>query len=89
VDRLYVAAEGGAFGLGPAFNAVGTQGYSKEGPMQFTTKPYQQIDQLDDFASCILEGRPTPVSGEEALKDLRIIEAIWKSIETARDVKIV
>jgi predicted dehydrogenase len=88
VDRLYVAAEGGAFGLGPAFNAVGTQGYQKEGPMQFTTKPYQQIDQLDDFAGCILDGRQSPVSGEEALKDLRIIEAIWKSIETNTVVKI-
>jgi len=88
VDRLYAAAERGAFGLGPAFNAVGTQGYSPEGAMQFDTKKYQQTDQLDDFADCVLTGRQSVVSGEEALKDLRIIEAVWKSIETAKEVKV-
>jgi len=43
---------------------------------------------MDDFARCILEGRPSMVSGEEGLKDVRIMTAIYESARSGRAVKL-
>ena len=53
-----------------------------EAPDQFATE-------MDEFAKCILENKPSKVSGEEGLKDLLAVEAIYKSIETRSSVKVV
>jgi predicted dehydrogenase len=44
--------------------------------------------EMDDFAACIRENRPSKVSGEEGLKDLLAIEAIYKSIESRASVEV-
>ena len=44
--------------------------------------------ELDDFATCIRENRPSKVSGHEGLKDLLAIEAIYKSIESRASVDV-
>jgi predicted dehydrogenase len=88
VDRLYATAEKGWFSLSPAFNATGTKGDTANGPMSFSAPKYQQIAQMDDFATCILQGKKTLVSGEEAIKDIRIIEAIFQSLESGGKVKL-
>jgi predicted dehydrogenase len=88
VDRLYATAEKGWFSLSPSFNATGAKGLTSNGGMSFKTNTYQQIAQMDDFAGCILQNRPSIVSGEEALKDIRILEAIFQSIESRQAVKI-
>ena len=48
----------------------------------------QQALQMDDFARCIKEGRPTSVSGEEGRKDMQILQAIYKAMETGERVTI-
>lgn len=88
VDRLYATAEKGWFSLGPAFNAIGTKGYTRDGEMNCQTNAYQQTAQMDDFAHCILHNRTSIVSGEEALKDIRVLEAIFQSIESGQAVRI-
>lgn len=88
VDRLYATAQKGWFGLMPAFNALGQQGNTSNGPINFKVPAYQQIAQMDDFADCILNNRKSIVSGEEALKDIRILEAIFQSIESGQEVRI-
>ena len=40
------------------------------------------------FSECILRGRDQEPSGEEGLNDIRIIEALYRSAETGRPVKI-
>lgn len=51
-----------------------------------------QIDpfaaEMDDFAQCILEKRTSKVSGEEGLKDLLAIEAIYRSIDQRKTVAV-
>ena len=49
----------------------------------------QFATEMDAFAKCILENRPSKVSGEEGLKDLLAVEAIYKSIETGTSVKVI
>ena len=48
----------------------------------------EQAAQMDGFADCILNDRTSPVDGYEGLRDMRIIAAIYKSIETGVAVDI-
>lgn len=84
VDRLYASAQRGWVELKPAFNAVGTAGQTSDGPMHFATPPYQQIAQMDEFAEAIKQGKKSIAAGEEGLKDLQIIEAIFRACESGK-----
>jgi predicted dehydrogenase len=44
--------------------------------------------EMDDFAACVRDGKPTRVPGEEGLRDVRIIDALYRSAATGRDVKL-
>jgi len=48
----------------------------------------QFAGQLDHLAECILDGREPIVSGEEGLRDVRIVEAIYRSVREGRTVKL-
>jgi predicted dehydrogenase len=48
----------------------------------------QFAGQLDHLAECILDGRQPIVSGEEGLRDMRIVEAIYRSVREGRTVKL-
>jgi len=88
VSRVDVAADGGRFGLEPALYYHGIKGFRSDG------KPFAfpDIDQfaaeMDDFATCVRDGKPTRVPGEEGLRDVRIIDALYRSAATGRDVKL-
>lgn len=80
VNRLYAMAPEGWFEVEPAYGYGGLRGRTSEGDMPFDPVN-QQAAQMDDFADCILNGRPSPVSGEEGLRDMKIIEAIYRSAD--------
>ena len=44
--------------------------------------------QLDHLADSVASGREPIVSGEEGLRDLRVIEAIYRSAATGRTVML-
>ncbi|HXX68906.1 MAG TPA: Gfo/Idh/MocA family oxidoreductase [Polyangiaceae bacterium] len=89
VNRFEVAAEGGRFGLDPAQWYRGIKGFRSDGkPFQFPDVNHF-VAELDDFASCVRTGLPSRVPGEEGLRDLRLIEAIYRSAETAREIRLV
>ncbi len=50
----------------------------------------QQAAQLDGIGKLILEGKglPSHISGEEGLKDMRVIEAIHKAAETGLKIEL-
>jgi predicted dehydrogenase len=87
----YVRAIGerGGFTLDPAFDYSGVRGARSDGrPFDFP-----QIDQfaaeMDDFARCIQESTPSILSGEEGLRDVRIMMAIYQSARTGVPVDLV
>jgi predicted dehydrogenase len=88
VSRVDVATDTGHFGLEPALYYHGIKGFRSDG------KPFAfpDIDQfgaeMDDFAICVRDGKPTRVPGEEGLRDVRIIDALYRSAATGRDVKL-
>ena len=88
VDRLYATCERGWFEVSPAYNAVGTKGRTSKGEMNFTLKNYQQIDQLDDFALAVRNKTQPAATGEEGLKDIRLVDAILRAAETGTRIKL-
>jgi len=80
-ERLYVIGEKGFVDLSPAFGYGPIKGRTNKGEMSWDTTKMHQTWQMDGMADCILNGKPDPnVTGEEGLKDMKVIEAIYKSI---------
>jgi predicted dehydrogenase len=88
LDRLYASAERGWWRLQPAFNGMGASGETREGPMEIDAPKFQQTAQMDEFALAIKDNKATIASGEEGLKDLKIIEAIFKAAKTGRETEV-
>jgi predicted dehydrogenase len=87
INRFRTFAERGWFGLEPAYDYGGIRGASSRGPISFEATD-QFAAEIDDFARCIIEDRESIVSGEEGLRDLRVVEAIYESIRTGRTVEL-
>ena len=49
----------------------------------------QFATELEDFADCIINKRPTKVSGEMGLADVKYLMAIYESIKKGRPVSLV
>lgn len=64
--------------IDPAYTYGGLAGRTSRGAMDVRNLN-QQAAQLEDFARCILENRPTPVGGEMGRRDIAVIEAIYAS----------
>jgi predicted dehydrogenase len=88
IDQYIAFAENGAFGLQPAYNYEGNHGFRSDGREIRLPQIDQFAAEMDDFAECILENKPTRVPGEEGLRDLKIITGIYESIRTGATVKL-
>jgi predicted dehydrogenase len=88
ISRLRATAERGWFELDPAFHYSGNHGRRSDG-QEIRFAPIDLFAaEMDDFARCILHGTPSKVSGEEGLRDVRILMAIYESIRTGRAVSL-
>lgn len=87
-DRFRVFADRGWFELAPAYGYGGIQGRRSDGKWT----PFPAMDQfaaeMDDFAQCILNNQPTKVPGEEGLRDLKIMMAIYEAARTGKAVNL-
>jgi predicted dehydrogenase len=86
-NRLRIETQKGWLELSPAYGYRGIRGKTSQGDMNLP-EVSQQALQMDDFARCIKEGRQTPVSGEEGRQDVKILQAIYKAMETGERVLI-
>ena len=85
---IRASAEKGWFELDPAFNYSGLRGRRSDGKaLQF-----DQIDhfaaELDAFARSIQENSPFRAAGEEGMRDVKIMMAIYESARTGAAVKL-
>ena len=78
-DSFRAEAKDGWFEVGPAFGYRGLKAATSKGAVKVTPPASQQALQMDDFAQCVITGRPTIVPGEMGRRDLVIIEAIYAS----------
>ncbi|WP_149193112.1 Gfo/Idh/MocA family protein [Luteimonas suaedae] len=88
IQNMRVNAERGWFELDPAFFYDGNHGRRSDGK----EIRFPEIDlfaaEMDDFALCILEDRRSRVSGEEGLRDVRIMQAIYESVRIGAAVTL-
>lgn len=87
LNSLKVKAEQGDFELSEAYRYGGMVGKTPAGPMKFP-QITQQAAQMDDFANCITQNKNTIVPGEMGMQDIRIVEAIYRSIASGKKEKI-
>ena len=67
------------------------QGETSDGikiPPAITVVPHEQVRQMDDDAMAIMSKKAVMVPGEEGLKDIRVVEAIYRSVKEKGRVKI-
>jgi predicted dehydrogenase len=83
-----VHAEKGWFGLDPAFGYKGNHGQRSDGKDIAFPEIDQFAAEMDDFSRCILEDQPSVVAGEEGLRDIKIMMAIYESARTGKAVSL-
>lgn len=85
LDRFFLNGEKGFAELQPATGYGPIKGKTHKGEL---TNPHvtHQTVQMDEMAGIILEGKKpvVPVNGEEAVKDLAIIDAIYRAVKSGR-----
>jgi len=88
VARLRASADRGWFELDPAFYYNGNRGRRSDGK-EIRFPPIDLFAaEMDDFAQCILNKTPSKVSGEEGMRDVKIMMAIYDSIRTGKAVTL-
>jgi predicted dehydrogenase len=87
VGRLFASAERGWFELDPAYGYNGLQGKTSKGPISFPPMN-QQAAHMDGVAKSILTNTQNIVPGEEGLRDMKIITAIYEAAESGKKIKL-
>lgn len=87
LNHLKAKAEKGSFELSQAYRYGGMVGQTPEGKMNYP-QINQQAAQMDNFAECVMQQKSTRVPGEMGLKDMKVIEAIYRSIASGKKEKV-
>ena len=89
LDRFFLNGEKGFAELHPATGYGPIKGKTHKGELN---NPHitHQTTQMDEMAAIILDGKnpQIPVDGEEGLKDLVIMDAIYKAAGEGRKIKL-
>ena len=89
INFMDIQCEKGEIKIEPYQAYSGVQATSPLGEINTPySVPWQQAKQMDDDSLSIMQEKPMLVPGEEGLKDIRIVEAIYKSAGTKRAVSI-
>jgi glucose-fructose oxidoreductase len=89
INYLNIMCEKGDIKMSPYQSYAGLKGSSPLGEINHSYQvPWQQAKQMDDDAQAIMQGKPMLVPGEEGLRDIRIVEAIYKSAAGGKQVKL-
>ena len=87
LQRLYVGYENGNLEMSPAFDYGPLKGKTSKGEMKFPIVHHQTL-MLDGICGDIINNRPMRTPGEEGLKDMKIMAAVFKAAKTGKEVKL-
>jgi glucose-fructose oxidoreductase len=88
MNELHVACKNGWYNLTPFQSYSGIRGTTSDKRELNATVPNQQAKQMDDDALAIIQNKSVLVPGEEGLKDIRVVEAAYRSVKAKASVKI-
>lgn len=89
LDRFFLNAEKGFAELQPSTGYGPIKGRTNKGELTHPHVTHQTV-QMDEMSAIILQGKQpmVPVDGEEGLKDLKIIDAIYLAVKTGKKVNL-
>ena len=88
MNFLQVNYEKGWLKMEPQSAYNGNKGSMSDGTQINFVLPNQQAKQMDEDCIAIMSKTNLIVPGEEGLRDIRVVEAIYKSVKTGTVVKI-
>jgi predicted dehydrogenase len=89
LDRFFLNGEKGFAEMLPSTGYGPIKGRTHKGELDFPHITHQTI-QMDEMAEIIFKNKQpvVPVDGDEGLKDLRIIDAIYEAARTGKKVRL-
>jgi predicted dehydrogenase len=89
LDRFFLNGEKGFAELNPSTGYGPIKGRTNKGELNLPHVTHQTV-QMDEMAQIILQGKKpvVPVDGEEGVKDLKIMDAIYQAVKTGRKVRL-
>lgn len=89
LDKFYLNGSKGWVEMQPSTGYGPIKGKTNKGPLELPHVTHQTV-QMDEMARIILDGKvpEVAVDGKEGLKDMKIIDAIFKSIKTGKKVML-
>ncbi len=89
LDKFFLNGEKGFAMLNPATGYGPIKGQTHKGELSHAHIEHQTI-QMDEMADIILSNKKpvVPVDGEEGLKDMKIIDAIYEAVTTGKKVAL-
>ena len=89
LDSFFLNGVNGFAELQPASGYGPIKGRNHKGELTHPHKTHQTI-QMDEMAEIILNGKKpiVPVDGEEGVKDLKIIDAIYSAVKSGRKMEL-
>lgn len=89
LDRFFLDGDTGFAELFPATGYGPIQGRTSKGELTQPHKTHQTV-QMDEMAAIIFDGKQpeVPVDGEEAVKDMKIIDAIYEACKTGKRIAL-
>ena len=88
MNDLQVNFQKGGYKMSPFQAYSGINGETTDGIKLDAKIPHQQAKQMDDDALAIIRKTKPLVPGEEGLKDIRIVEAIYRSVREKKRITL-
>lgn len=89
INFLDITCEKGDIKMSPYSGYNGLRGSSPLGQIYTPYDvPWQQAKQMDDDALAIIQNKPVLVPGEEGWRDIRVVEAIYRSAKNGERVSL-
>ncbi len=88
LNELRINCESGWYELIPFQSYSGIRGKTSDDKLLNKVVPNQQAKQMDDDALAIINNTDVLVPGEDGLRDIRVVEAVYKSAASKKRVKI-
>ena len=86
-NKLRIEGTQGWIEMDPSYAYEGLKGKTDKGSMNIPNVPQQAL-QMDDFADCIINNKPTRVPGEMGMRDVSIVNSTFEAANTGNKVKI-
>jgi len=88
MNSLQVDCANGWYKLEPFQSYSGVNGITSDGKLLDLKINNEQAQQMDDDALAIMQRKPGIVTGMEGLLDIKVVEAIYRSVKEGKQVRI-